>query len=217
MYKGKYNLIMFGPPGAGKGTQAKIISKKLGIPAISTGEMIRGAIKSGTSMGVAAREYTEAGHLVPDEVVIGIIKERLTEDDCQNGFILDGFPRTIPQAVALADMGVDITKVISFEVSDDAIVERMSGRRLCSACSASYHVKFAPPAVEGKCDTCGEELIIRKDDKAEVVQSRLVTYHNETEPLKAFYEERNILAVVNGEGGVDEVSSRTFDALGVKF
>lgn len=212
-----YNLIMFGPPGAGKGTQAKIISKKLGIPAISTGEMIRGAIKSGTPMGIAARECTEKGDLVPDEVVIGIIKERLAKDDCRNGFILDGFPRTIPQAEALEDMGVDITKVISFEVSDEAIVDRMSGRRLCSACSASYHIKFAPPAVEDKCDVCGEELIIRKDDRADVVQSRLVTYHKETEPLKAFYENRNVLEMVNGEGDVDEVSARAFDALGVNL
>lgn len=210
-----YNLIMFGPPGAGKGTQAKIISKRLGIPAISTGEMIRAAIKSETPMGVAAKVYTEAGNLVPDDVVIGIIKERLTEDDCRKGFILDGFPRTIPQAEALAEMGVEITKVISFEVSDDAIVDRMSGRRLCSACSASYHVKYAPPAVEGKCDTCGAELIIRKDDKAEVVQSRLVTYHRETEPLKAFYEKLGLLAIVNGEGEVEKVSESAFDALGV--
>ena len=210
-----YNLIMFGPPGAGKGTQAKIISKKLGIPAISTGEMIREAIKSGTPMGVAARECTEKGYLVPDEVVIGIIKERLAKDDCHNGFILDGFPRTIPQAEALENMGVDITKVISFEVSDEAIVDRMSGRRLCSACSASYHVKYAPSAVEGICDACGEELIIRKDDRADVVQSRLVTYHKETEPLKDFYRKRNVLETVNGEGEVDEVSERVFDTLGV--
>ena len=210
-----YNLIMFGPPGAGKGTQAKIISKELGIPAISTGEIIRGAIKASTPMGLAAQKYTEAGKLVPDEVVIGIIKERLAEDDCKNGFILDGFPRTIPQAEALASMGVEITKVISFEVSDEAIVDRMSGRRLCSACSASYHVKYAPPAVENKCDACGAELIIRKDDRKDVVESRLVTYHNETEPLKAFYAKLNILEVVDGEGKVEDVSARAFKALGV--
>lgn len=210
-----YNLIMFGPPGAGKGTQAKIISKRLEIPAISTGEMIRAAIKSETPMGLAAREYTESGRLVPDEVVIGIIKERLTEADCQKGFILDGFPRTIPQAEALAQMGVEITKVISFEVSDEAIVDRMSGRRLCSSCSASYHVKYAPSAVEGKCDSCGAELIIRKDDKPEVVLSRLETYHSETEPLKAFYEKQGVLAIVNGEGEVDKVSESAFKALGV--
>ncbi len=212
-----YNLIMFGPPGAGKGTQAKIISKRLGIPAISTGEIIRSAIKTGTPMGLAAREYTEAGNLVPDEVVIGIIKERLAEDDCQNGFILDGFPRTIPQAEALAEMGIEITKVISFEVSDDAIVDRMSGRRLCSACSASYHVKYAPSKVEGKCDSCGAELIIRKDDREDVVQSRLVTYHRETEPLKAFYDKMGLLAVVDGEGDVEKVSESAFKALGVEL
>lgn len=210
-----YNLIMFGPPGAGKGTQAKIISKELGIPAISTGEMIRAAIKASTPMGLAAMKYTESGALVPDEVVIGIIKERLAEADCNKGFILDGFPRTIPQAEALADMGVEITKVISFEVSDGAIVDRMSGRRLCSACSASYHVKYAPSKVEGKCDVCGSELIIRKDDRQDVVESRLVTYHRETEPLKAFYDKLGLLATVDGEGKLEEVSARAFKALGV--
>jgi len=210
-----HNLIMFGPPGAGKGTQAKIISKQLDIPAISTGEMIRAAIKASTPMGLAAQKYTESGALVPDDVVIGIIKERLAEDDCKKGFILDGFPRTIPQAEALAEMGVKITKVISFEVTDSAIVDRMSGRRLCSSCSASYHVKFAPPKTEGKCDACGGDLIIRKDDKKEVVESRLVTYHRETEPLKAFYDKLGLLAVLDGEGKVEDVSARAFAALGV--
>ena len=210
-----HNLIMFGPPGAGKGTQAKIISKQLDIPAISTGEMIRAAIKVSTPMGLAAQKYTESGALVPDDVVIGIIKERLAEDDCKKGFILDGFPRTIPQAEALAEMGVKITKVISFEVTDSAIVDRMSGRRLCSSCSASYHVKFAPPKTEGKCDACGGDLIIRKDDKKEVVESRLVTYHRETEPLKAFYDKLGLLAVLDGEGKVEDVSARAFAALGV--
>ena len=212
-----HNLIMFGPPGAGKGTQAKIISKQLDIPAISTGEMIRAAIKASTPMGLAAQKYTESGDLVPDDVVIGIIKERLAEDDCKKGFILDGFPRTIPQAEALAEMGVKITKVISFEVTDSAIVDRMSGRRLCSSCSASYHVKFAPPKTEGKCDACGGDLIIRKDDKKEVVESRLVTYHRETEPLKAFYDKLGLLAVLDGEGKVEDVSARAFVALGVEL
>ncbi len=212
-----HNLIMFGPPGAGKGTQAKIISKQLDIPAISTGEMIRAAIKASTPMGLAAQKYTESGALVPDDVVIGIIKERLAEDDCKKGFILDGFPRTIPQAEALAEMGVKITKVISFEVTDSAIVDRMSGRRLCSSCSASYHVKFAPPKTEGKCDACGGDLIIRKDDKKEVVESRLVTYHRETEPLKAFYDKLGLLAVLDGEGKVEHVSARAFAALGVEL
>jgi len=212
-----HNLIMFGPPGAGKGTQAKIISKQLDIPAISTGEMIRAAIKASTPMGLAAQKYTESGALVPDDVVIGIIKERLAEDDCKKGFILDGFPRTIPQAEALAEMGVKITKVISFEVTDSAIVDRMSGRRLCSSCSASYHVKFAPPKTEGKCDACGGDLIIRKDDKKEVVESRLVTYHRETEPLKAFYDKLGLLAVLDGEGKVEDVSARAFEALGVEL
>ncbi len=212
-----YNLIMFGPPGAGKGTQAKIISKQLGIPAISTGEMIRAAIKASTPMGVAAQKYTESGALVPDEVVIGIIKERLAEDDCKGGFILDGFPRTIPQAEALSNMGVQITKVISFEVTDNAIVDRMSGRRLCSVCSASYHVKYAPSKVEGKCDSCGGELIIRKDDRKDVVESRLETYHSETEPLKAFYQKMGLLSVIDGEGKVEDVSARAFEALGVEI
>ena len=210
-----YNLIMFGPPGAGKGTQAKIISKQLEIPAISTGEMIRAAIKASTPMGMAAKEYTDSGNLVPDEVVIGIIKERLAEDDCKCGFILDGFPRTIPQAEALSNMGVNITKVISFEVSDDDIVDRLSGRRLCSECSASYHIKYAPSKVENKCDSCGGELMIRKDDRKDVVESRLETYHRETEPLKAFYKKLGLLEIVDGEGKVEDVSSRAFDALGV--
>ena len=210
-----FNLIMFGPPGAGKGTQAKIISKQLEIPAISTGEMIRAAIKASTPMGVAAKEFTDAGNLVPDDVVIGIIKERLAEDDCKGGFILDGFPRTIPQAEALSNMGVNITKVISFEVSDAAIVDRMSGRRLCSECSASYHVKYAPSKEENKCDSCGGELMIRKDDRKDVVESRLETYHRETEPLKAFYKNLGLLEIVDGEGKVEDVSLRAFDALGV--
>ncbi len=167
-------LILLGAPGAGKGTQAEIISKDYAIPAISTGAIIRAAIKNGTEMGLAAREYTDRGALVPDSVVIGIIKERLAEPDCERGFILDGFPRTVPQAEALDEMGVEITDVISIEVDDEKILERMSGRRVCKACGATYHVKYNPSPLGDRC-ACGEELSIRADDDPEVVKSRLVT------------------------------------------
>ena len=199
-------IIFLGAPGAGKGTQAEIVSETYKIPAISTGAIIREAIKTGTEMGKAAKSYTEAGKLVPDEVVIGIIKERLAKDDCKNGFILDGFPRTVPQAEALDAMGVEIDRVVSIEVSDEAIVERMSGRRVCSKCGASYHVVAVPPKVEGVCDVCGGELVVRKDDKPETVQNRLAVYHRETEPLKDFYHERGILYPVEDMGSVEATS-----------
>ena len=199
-------IIFLGAPGAGKGTQAEIVSETYKIPAISTGAIIREAIKTGTEMGKAAKSYTEAGKLVPDEVVIGIIKERLAKDDCKDGFILDGFPRTVPQAEALDAMGVEIDRVVSIEVSDEAIVERMSGRRVCSKCGASYHVVAVPPKVEGVCDVCGGELVVRKDDKPETVQNRLAVYHRETEPLKDFYHERGILYPVEDMGSVEATS-----------
>ncbi len=208
-------IIFLGAPGAGKGTQADIIAKKLGIPTISTGVMIREALKLETEMGLKAKKFIEAGALVPDDVVIGIIKERLVKSDCQNGFILDGFPRTVPQAVALDAMGVALDAVVSIEVPDEAIVKRMSGRRVCASCGASYHVEFNPSADGVNCDKCKTELTTRKDDAPEVVLSRLEVYHSTTEPLKDYYLEKGNLKVVDGVGTVEEISSRTMKALGV--
>ena len=199
-------MIFLGAPGAGKGTQAEIVSEKYAIPAVSTGAIIREAIKNQTEMGKAAKEYTERGALVPDDVVIGIIKERLSKDDCKNGFILDGFPRTVPQAKALEDMGVSIDFVIDIEVPDEKIVERMSGRRVCSKCGASYHTVYNPSKNGLTCDKCGETLTIRKDDAPEVVTSRLKTYHEQTEPLKDFYEKLGKLEIVIGQ---DELADTT--------
>ena len=176
-------LILLGAPGAGKGTQAEKIVEKYGIPAVSTGNIIRAALKAGTEMGLKAKSFMDAGQLVPDDVVIGIIKDRLQEKDCENGFILDGFPRTIPQAQALEDMGVDIDKVLDIEVPDEKITARMSGRRVCSKCANSYHLLYKKPKTEGVCDACGGELIQRKDDAPETVQARLKEYHEMTEPL----------------------------------
>ena len=210
------NIIFFGAPGAGKGTQAEIVSKKLDIPTISTGNMIREAIKNGTDMGNAAKSYIEAGKLVPDEVVIGIIKDRLDADDCKNGFILDGFPRTIPQAEALEAMGVKIDVVLNIEVSDDEIVTRMSGRRTCPKCGGTYHIVFNPTKTEGICDNCGAELTIRKDDAPEVVKSRLEVYHNETEPLKDFYEKKGILKTVIGQKELKDTTALTLKAFGIE-
>ena len=207
-------LVFFGAPGAGKGTQAEIISEKLNIPAVSTGAIIRKAVKDGTPMGLAAKDRIEKGELVPDEVVIGIIRERIAEDDCKNGFILDGFPRTVPQAEALDKMGIDIDVVLNLEVSDDAIVTRMSGRRTCQ-CGATYHIVYKAPKKEGICDICGEALTIRKDDAPEVVISRLETYHNETEPLKDFYEKKGILKTVTGQEELADTTRLTLEALGI--
>jgi adenylate kinase len=206
-------LILLGAPGAGKGTQAEKIVEKYGIPAISTGNIIRAALKEGTEMGLKAKSYMEAGQLVPDEVVIGIIQDRLKEDDCKNGFILDGFPRTIPQAQALEDMGVDIDKVLDIEVSDDAITKRMSGRRVCSKCANSYHLEYKKPQVDGVCDACGGELIQRKDDAPETVQARLAEYHEMTEPLKDFYQGLNKLVIVQGQEEVADTTALVFAAL----
>ena len=209
------NIILFGPPGAGKGTQAEIISKDMGIPTISTGNMIRAAVKEGTPMGLSAKRYMDGGALVPDEVVIGIIKERLANDDCANGFILDGFPRTVPQAIALDNMGVKIDVVASIEVSDEAIVERMSGRRVCPACGATYHIAYNPSAKDSACDKCGAELLQRDDDKPEVVLNRLVTYHKETEPLKDYYTQKGILKSVYGQNKVEDTTALMKAALGI--
>ncbi|MBE6563446.1 MAG: adenylate kinase [Ruminococcaceae bacterium] len=205
-------LILLGAPGAGKGTQAEIISKDYGIPAISTGAIIREAVKNGTEMGLAAKEYIDSGALVPDSVVIGIIKERLAMPDCKGGFILDGFPRTVPQAAALDEMGVEITDVISIEVADERILERMGGRRVCKACGATYHVVFNPSPNGDKC-ACGEELTIRSDDKPEVVKSRLDTYHEQTEPLKDFYNAKGILKIVEGQEKLEDTTALTKAAL----
>ena len=209
------NIIFFGAPGAGKGTQAEIVSKKLNIPTISTGAIIREAIKSGTDMGKSAQSYIEKGNLVPDEVVIGIIKDRLNEDDCKGGFILDGFPRTIPQAEALDRMGVNIDVVLELFVSDDEIVTRMSGRRVCPKCGATYHTKFNPSAAGENCDKCGEALSIRKDDAPEVVKSRLVVYHNETEPLKEYYGKKGLVKTVIGQEKLEDTTKLTLEALGI--
>ena len=206
-------LILLGAPGAGKGTQAEKICEKLNIPAISTGNILRAAVKDGTEMGLKAKSYMDAGQLVPDEVVIGIIKDRLNDDDCKNGFILDGFPRTIPQAQALLDSGVDIDKVIDIEVPDEAITKRMSGRRVCSKCANSYHIEYKKPKLEGICDACGGELIQRKDDAPQTVLDRLVEYHKMTEPLKGFYENLGKLKVVEGQEDVADTTKLVFAAL----
>ena len=207
------NLILLGAPGAGKGTQAEKIVEKFGIPAISTGNIIRAALKNGTEMGLKAKSYMEAGQLVPDEVVIGIIQDRLKEDDCKNGFILDGFPRTIPQAQALEDMGVRIDKVVDIEVPDEKITKRMSGRRVCSQCANSYHLEYKRPQVDGICDACGGELVQRKDDAPETVQARLFEYHEMTEPLKDFYEKLGKLVIVHGQEEVADTTALVFAAL----
>ena len=207
------NLILMGAPGAGKGTQSEKISEKWGIPAISTGDMLRAAIKAGTELGVTAKSFMDEGKLVPDEIVIGIIKEYLTSDACKNGFILDGFPRSIPQAEALDAMGVEISAVLSIEVADEKIVERMNGRRVCT-CGASYHTAYKPSQKEGICDKCGAELFIRKDDAPETVLNRLHTYHEVTEPLKEFYSKKGLLLTVQGQEEVADTTRLTFEALG---
>lgn len=208
-------LILLGPPGAGKGTQAEILNKKLGIPTISTGNILRAAVKNGTPVGLKAKEYMDVGKLVPDEVIIGVISERLAEADCQNGFILDGVPRTIPQAEALEKAGISFDAVVSIEISDEEIVERMAGRRVCTACGAPYHVKNMPPKVEGVCDACGGKLEARADDKPEVVRDRLQVYHKETAPLKDFYAARNLLKTVDNQPTVAETTTAILNALGL--
>ena len=207
-------LILLGAPGAGKGTQAEIICEKLNIPTISTGAILRQAMKDGTEMGLKAKSFIEAGALVPDEVIIGIVKERLAADDCKNGFILDGVPRTIAQAKAIDEMGIRIDMALDIEVRDETIIERVSGRRVCG-CGASYHIKYKPSKVEGVCDKCGAALTIRKDDEPQTVLDRLTTYHELTEPLKDFYREKGILVEIGGEGSVDETTQLVLKALEV--
>ncbi len=207
------NLILLGAPGAGKGTQAEVISEKLSIPQISTGNILREAVKNGTECGIKAKSFMESGALVPDEVVIGILKDRIAEDDCKNGFILDGFPRTVPQAEALEKMGVNIDKVLSIDVEDAAIQARISGRRVCEKCGASYHIQYNPSKVEGICDKCGGNAVQRKDDAPETVIERLKTYHVQTAPLADFYAERGKLVRVKGQDGVAETSKLVLEAL----
>ncbi len=206
------NLILMGAPGAGKGTQSEKISEKWNIPAVSTGNMLRAAIEAGTELGMTAKSYMDGGNLVPDDVVIGVVKEYLTSDACKNGFILDGFPRTIPQAEALDAMGVRIDAALSIEVADEKIVERMSGRRVC-ACGASYHTVYKPSQKPGICDKCGAELIIRKDDAPETVLNRLHTFHEQTEPLKEFYAKKGLLLTVEGQEEVADTTALVFGAL----
>ena len=206
------NLILMGAPGAGKGTQAVKISEKYQIPAIATGDILRAEVKADTELGKEAQKYLALGQLVPDSVVIGIIKKYLVGNNRENGFLLDGFPRSIPQAEALEAMGVHIDAVLSIEVPDNKIVERMSGRRVCS-CGSSYHVVYNPPIKEGVCDRCGKALYIRADDATETVQKRLETFHKQTEPLKAFYAERGLLLTVEGQDEVADTTALVFQAL----
>jgi adenylate kinase len=207
------NLILLGAPGAGKGTQAEVICKELGIPTISTGNMLRAAVKAGTEYGLKAKAAMDSGALVSDDIVIGILKDRIKEPDAQNGFILDGFPRTVPQAEALDAMGVTIDKVIEIYVPDEKIQQRMSGRRVCLDCGATFHTDFKPPKVEGICDVCGKELVIRKDDEPETVKSRLATYHEQTAPLKGYYQAQGKLTTVVGQEEVADTSKLTLEAL----
>lgn len=207
------NLILLGAPGAGKGTQAEVICAAKGIPAISTGNILREAVKNGTKSGLEAKKYMDAGELVPDEVVIGILKDRIAEPDCKDGFILDGFPRTVPQAEALEKMGVNIDKVIEIYVPDEKIAQRLGGRRVCEACGNSYHIVFKPTKVEGVCDACGGKVVRRKDDEPETVLERLKVYHEKTAPLKDFYEARGKLKTVIGQEEVAETTRLTLAAI----
>ena len=209
-------LILLGAPGAGKGTQAEILCKKLGIPSISTGNILRAAIKDGTPTGVQAKSYIDAGQLVPDEVIIGILNERIACSDCANGFILDGVPRTIAQAEAMDKAGIDIDAVIAIEISEDEILRRMSGRRVCEACGSSFNMQAIPPRVEGLCDNCGGKLIQRKDDTPETVHKRLEVYHKETKPLIGYYAERGLLKIVETTDNKEVTFRKIMELLGME-
>lgn len=210
------NLVLMGPPGAGKGTQGEILSEKLGIDTISTGVMLRTAIKEQTEVGKLAEQYINDGKLVPDDVIVNIVKERLSKPDCANGFILDGFPRTTAQAEALTASGVKIDKVLALEVEDEKIVERLSSRRECSKCGAPYSTLFNKPHTEGRCDKCGGELIQRADDNEATIQNRLNVYHEQTEPIKAYYENIGLLVIAKGEEELSDTTKNVFKALGLE-
>lgn len=207
-------LIFLGPPGAGKGTQAAIISKSLNIPTISTGDMLRAAVKAGTDLGKQAKALIDAGKLVPDEVIIPMVAQRVAQADCENGYILDGVPRTIAQAEELEMAGIIFDHVISIETDDAVVMNRLAGRRVCPGCGATFHVTGNPPKVEGMCDQCGEKLIQRKDDAAETIAHRLEVYHSETEPLKEFYAKRGLLRAVEDTGGINSTNAIIMDILG---
>ena len=207
-------LILLGAPGAGKGTQAEIIASKLSIPTISTGNILREAIRNGTKTGLEAKRYMDEGKLVPDDVIIGIVADRVAQQDCAGGYILDGMPRTIPQAQALEDRGIHFDHVISIEIADEVIEKRMTGRRVCSNCGASYHVVANPPKAEGVCDSCGGALTIRKDDAPETVRNRLSVFHKETEPLKEFYQKLGKLQLVDGNQAIEKATSAIMEVLG---
>ncbi len=207
------NLIFLGAPGAGKGTQAEYISEELNIPTISTGNMLRAAVKAGTDYGLKAKEAMDSGALVSDDIVIGILKDRILEDDCKNGFILDGFPRTVVQAQALDNMGVTIDKVVEINVADEKIQQRLSGRRVCESCGNSYHIDFKPTKVDGVCDACGGKTVIRKDDEPATVLSRLATYHEVTAPLKDYYQAQGKLVTVDGQEEIADTKKLTLEAV----
>jgi len=208
-------LILLGPPGAGKGTQAEVLVEKLKVPQISTGDILRAAVKKGTPVGLKAKAFMDAGDLVPDDVIIGVVKERLTADDCKNGYIFDGMPRTIAQAEAIDEQGVVIDAVLSIEVPDDVIIKRLGGRRTCPDCGIIYHIETKKPAVEGVCDGCGAKLIIRKDDEADTILNRLDTYHKETEPLIDYYRKQGKLKEVGGEFNIASQTAEVFKVLGL--
>jgi adenylate kinase len=208
------NLIFLGAPGSGKGTQAEFVSEKMAIPPISTGNMLREAVREGTAAGLAAKEYMDRGDLVPDEVVIGIIKERVALDDAKNGFILDGFPRSVKQAEALEAMGVKIDLVVEIDVPDERICARMGGRRVCDKCGASYHIEYKPTKAEGKCDSCDGNAVQRVDDAPETVLARLKTYHEVTAPLRDFYAKSGKLKTVEGQVEIADTKRLTFEAIG---
>jgi len=208
-------LILLGAPGAGKGTQAEILSRKLGIPTVSTGNILRTAIREGTPVGMQAKVLIDAGKLVPDDVIMDIIKERLAQPDCSEGYILDGVPRTLPQGYAMEEHGIEVDCALSIEIEDEVIVKRMSGRRVCRNCSQPFHLVANPPRKEGVCDLCGGELYIRRDDSPETVLSRLETFHRDTEPLKAFYEERGKLKSVDNQSTIEATTAEIFRTLGI--
>lgn len=213
-------LVLIGPPGSGKGTQAKRLAERLGYFHLSTGDILREAVKEGTPLGLEAKKYMEEGKLVPDEVVIGIVKERLSSPDCEKGVVFDGFPRTLSQAEALDrifnELGKRLDLVVEIEVSEEEVLKRLTGRRTCRNCGAMYHVLFDPPKVEGICDKCGGPLYQREDDKEEVIRERLRVYRKDTEPLVTYYENKGVLVKVKGEGPIEEVQQRLSEAIGVR-